>query len=135
MNPTHLNFFTPLCCEEGPESPSKGEEALWRAVITQALMDAGSHSTKREMRFVKAQAIAWLAGTSQDFHDVCALAGLPADYVRGKAREAIAKNCAWRQHNINSYQKPKAIKKRRVLPAKGKKQTTGSVIPLVHKSA
>ncbi|MCP5362189.1 MAG: hypothetical protein H6908_06125 [Hyphomicrobiales bacterium] len=75
---------------------ARGEQALWRAVITQALMDAGSDSSKPEMKYDRAQAVAWLAGTTKDFHTVCAYAGLDAVYVREKAREAIRRGCVWR---------------------------------------
>lgn len=74
-----------------------GEQALWRAVITQALMDAGSQSTKREARFHRAQATAWLSRRNPDFVMVCTLAGLDVDYVHGKASKAIREGCLWRQ--------------------------------------
>ncbi len=80
---------------EGNEA-ARGEQALWRAVITQALMDAGNDSAKPEMRYEKAQAIAWLGSNHQDFHTVCALAELEPSYVRRKAREALRRGCNWR---------------------------------------
>lgn len=67
-----------------------GEHSLWRAVIMQALLDAGSDSKKRYMRLHKAQAISWLSGISEDFRTVCALAELEPRYVKERAREAIA---------------------------------------------
>lgn len=83
--------------EKNEFDPTKGEQALWRAVITQALMDAGSNSNKTELKYEKAQAIAWLSGRSSDFHEVCALAGLEPSYVKRKAREAIERGCIWRE--------------------------------------
>jgi len=74
----------------------RGERALWRAVITQALMDAGSNSAKKEMKYDKAQAIAWLASGSKDFHQVCTLADMDPEYVRQKSKEAIKRGCSWR---------------------------------------
>lgn len=74
-----------------------GEQALWRAVITQALMDAGSKSTKREAKFHRAQAIAWFSKRNPDFQLVCALAGLEVDYVFEKAHKAIRQDCKWRK--------------------------------------
>lgn len=78
-------------------NPVKGEMALWSAVITQALMDAGSKSKKAEVRKEKAKAIRWLLGNSMDFHIVCLNAGLNPVYVRQKALEAIGRNCIWRR--------------------------------------
>ncbi len=84
-----------------------GERALWRAVIVQQLMDASSNSQKREMKLIKAQAISWLSGTSDDFFEVCTLADLSPDYVREKARFALKRGCQWRQYNPNSYDRPR----------------------------
>lgn len=82
------------------DEEKKGEIALWRAVITQALMDAGSKSNKSEMRYNRAQAISWLSGTGPDFNTVCSLAGFEPEYVIKKAREAIKRGCIWRKENI-----------------------------------
>lgn len=85
------------------------ETALWRAVITQALMDAGSNSCKREARIERMRAIAWLAGNSKDFYEVCARASMHPDYVKRKAKQAIACGCAWRkqqQRSIHRKKKP-----------------------------
>lgn len=76
--------------------PFCGHRALWRAVITQALMDAGSNSNKVEYRKEKARAIAWLNGDTEDFLEVCSMAGLDPDYVKRKAYEAIKNGCKWR---------------------------------------
>lgn len=75
----------------------KGESALWRAVITQALQDAGSKSKKREMIFHRNDATAWLRGMTEDFAVVCLEAGMNPEYVRWKAREALARGCVWRK--------------------------------------
>ena len=75
--------------------------AMWRGVITQALMDAGSNSAKIEMKKEKARAISWLSGLSDDFEEVCDLAGLSPDYVKKKAKEAIANGCKWRVENVS----------------------------------
>lgn len=74
----------------------RGEQALWRAVIVQALMDAGSNSQKMEARYEKSQAICWLSTYSEDFKVVCDFAGLSADYVRTKSLKAMARGCKWR---------------------------------------
>lgn len=75
----------------------KAEKALWAAVITQALMDAGSESRKPEARHEKAKAIRWLLGNSEDFITVCQNAELDPQYVRSKAKAAIERGCVWRR--------------------------------------
>lgn len=72
------------------------EPSLWRAVITQALMDAASNSAKPEALKWKMDAMIWLAGNSEDFVTVCEHAGLDAGYVRENAARAIARGCVWR---------------------------------------
>lgn len=77
--------------------PIKAERALWSAVITQALMDAGSASKKPEAQHEKAKAIRWLLGNSEDFITVCQNADLDPHYVREKAKAAIDRGCIWRR--------------------------------------
>lgn len=72
------------------------EPGLWRAVITQALMDAATASSKPEARKVRADAIQWLLSPSDDFDAVCDNAGLDPDYVRSRAVMALQRGCSWR---------------------------------------
>lgn len=72
------------------------EPGLWRAVITQALMDAASKSHKYTARRSKKAALQWLLGDSPDFESVCDNAGFDPDYVRTRARIALARDCEWR---------------------------------------
>lgn len=74
----------------------RGEVALWRAVITQALMDASNGSKKAEAVYDKQQALIWLTRRSNDFDTVCYYAGLSPAYVRLKAQLALSRNCKWR---------------------------------------
>lgn len=85
--------------ESSPEPVNmiRGEMALWKAVITQALMDAGSESTKAEAVQEKKKAIRWLLGHSDDFITVCLNAGLEPGYVRQKALAALERGCVWRE--------------------------------------
>lgn len=83
----------------------KGEQALWRAVIVQALMDAGSNSQKMEAKYEKSQAECWLTSYSEDFRIVCDFAGFTADYVRTKSKQALARGCKWRSESSSSSQK------------------------------
>jgi hypothetical protein len=75
---------------------TRGEQALWRAVITQALMDAASGSLKMEAKYEKSQAKCWLFGFSEDFKTVCDFAGYTPDYVRTKSMQALERGCKWR---------------------------------------
>lgn len=72
------------------------EPGLWRAVITQALMDAASASRKSEAKRCRSDALSWLLSDTEDFTVVCDNAGLDPDYVRTRARVALARNCIWR---------------------------------------
>ncbi len=72
------------------------EPSLWRAVITQALMDAASQSSKTEARRSRSDALHWLLSSDSDFETVCDNAGLDPDYVRSRARQALARGCQWR---------------------------------------
>lgn len=75
----------------------RGETALWRAVIVQALMDASSQSGKMEARYEKSKSCCWLTSYSDDFKTVCDLAGFPPEYVRHRSQQALKRNCKWRQ--------------------------------------
>lgn len=72
------------------------ESSLWRAVITQALMDAASRSRKTEAIRHRQEALEWLLGITQDFEIVCENAGLDPDYVRTQARAALKRGFVWR---------------------------------------
>lgn len=75
------------------------EPDLWRAVITQALMDAACHSRKLEARRTREDALSWLLSDSRDFESVCDNAGFDPGYVRKRAREALARGFEWRLPN------------------------------------
>ena len=72
------------------------EPGLWRAVITQALMDAASNSGKSESKRSRIDALHWLLNNTNDFEAVCDNAGLNPDYVRTKAKKALSRGFAWR---------------------------------------
>jgi hypothetical protein len=63
------------------ESP---EQALWCAVIQQAIADATA-SSKRE----RSRAIEWLLTPNRDFDHACLSAGLEPECVRARASKAI----------------------------------------------
>jgi len=95
ISPSH---WTPLP-DTGSDAVrlARAEQALWTAVITQALMDAASASAKIDARKDKTRARDWLAaGSDPDFQDVCDMAGLDPSYVTHRAKHALARNCQWR---------------------------------------
>lgn len=67
----------------------RGERALWRAVIVQALMDAACTSAKTEAKHAREEALHWLTSMSADFRLVCDRAGLDAHYVRRVVKKAL----------------------------------------------
>lgn len=107
----------------------EGECALWKAVITQALMDAGSKSLKPESTQEKRRAIQWLLGGSDDFITVCLHADLDPEYVREKARIAIQRGCVWRAQASSTKSVPAPV-----LPLRDTTKKVGLPFPLRHKS-
>jgi hypothetical protein len=66
-------------CED---QETESHRALWRAVISQQIMDAKNVSNKSEKKWLKSQALHWLFHNNTDFRMVCDLAGWDPDYVR-----------------------------------------------------
>lgn len=83
-------------CEADLDYPVRGEMAMWRAVITQALTDAATDSRKAEAQFHKNEALHWLTGRSEDFSTVCHYAGFEPGYIRRMVKNALARQCKWR---------------------------------------
>jgi hypothetical protein len=73
-------------------------KSLWMSVITQALMDASSHSKKMFARKQKIEALKWLLDekNNEDFKRVCGLADLDHQEVLLKVKKALANGCKWR---------------------------------------
>jgi hypothetical protein len=82
--------------EHGAYNMVQCEQAMWRAVIVQSLMDAASTSTKAEPEVWRREALVWLRGNSSDFYTVCYYAGLDPDFVREMAATALKNGCMWR---------------------------------------
>jgi len=95
-------------------NPVRAERSIWIAVITQAMMDALSRSQKPEEQFHKFEATRWLTDNSQDFRNVCSLADLDPDYVRLKAKKALATGGLWRAEagTGKRYEERKAYRER-----------------------
>jgi hypothetical protein len=93
------NFYTYSAYDTSLHEPynhSAEEQAVWRAVIVQALMDASSNSAKKENIQAKEEALIWLRGKSRDFLTVCHYAGFEPEFVREMAKEALLRECVWR---------------------------------------
>ncbi len=75
----------------------KAMRKLWRAVITQAMMDAGNNCKNRHAKGIKARALQWLVRDNADFDLVCELADMEPSYVRARAVGALNRGCKWRQ--------------------------------------
>lgn len=114
-NKLEADQILPLQTKSENEIP---EVSLWRAVIMQALQDAGSKDKKREMRMIRARAIAWLHSDSDDFREVCMYAEFELDYVKKKAKEAIKQGCKWRKDAGYKKYLPAGIKRPRGRPRK-----------------
>jgi glutamate-1-semialdehyde aminotransferase len=83
---------------ESDDSDAYGsQQAMWRAVIVQALMDAASQSKKPEAEISRREAMVWLRGKSADFKEVCENAGFDPEFVREMAAKCLADGCAWRK--------------------------------------
>ena len=89
--------FHHLLGTDNAENHVRGERAIWRAVILQALEDAASRSKKVKDKFNKDQAIHWLTHKNADFDHVCDLAGFEPSYVRRKVKRALQNGCQWRK--------------------------------------
>lgn len=70
---------------------------LWRAVITQAMMDAGNNCKNRHAKGIKARALQWLVRDNSDFDMVCEMADMEPGYVRARAKGALERGCKWRR--------------------------------------
>ncbi|MDZ5762012.1 hypothetical protein Cyrtocomes_00378 [Candidatus Cyrtobacter comes] len=74
--------------------------AMWRAVITQALIDASSNSRKKSLRIHRAKSRKWLLDCDEDFLTVCFLADLDPLQTQEKIRKALDRNCKWRRDSL-----------------------------------
>lgn len=81
--------------QESPSNFALGEESLWKAVLTQALMDATATCNKADLYYYKVEAMRWLNGNSADFQDVCIRAGFDPVIVRAAAKKAIGNPRVW----------------------------------------
>lgn len=65
------------------------EISLYKAIITQAVIDATNTSDFLEAKKNEIEAKNWIFGNSEGFITACQFSGLKASYVRKIAREAM----------------------------------------------
>ena len=94
--PLGSSYFLSQFSQTNRPSFADHEPGLWRAVITQALMDAATQSSKSQAKRARNDALSWLLSDASDFETVCDNAGLDPDYVHTKAKKALARGCQWR---------------------------------------
>lgn len=76
-NPSSLEeLFFP-----GSDHILRHEEAVWRAVILQAITDAMSLSAKKSAEITRRESLSWLTSNSRDFRTVCEYAGYDPAYL------------------------------------------------------
>ena len=71
------------------KNETKGEVALWRAVLLQAFIDLKTKSKKHVKKPIKREAAKWFRVNKQDLIDVCALADYDYHMVAKKAEEVM----------------------------------------------
>ena len=64
-------------------------KSLWKAVILQAVIDATSNYKRKEYQLEKEKARLWLSNLSNDFINVCFMAGCDPRYVQARARNVL----------------------------------------------
>lgn len=97
MNRDYTSIFHNIEIEDKEyENERRKFQALWRSVITQALIDAASNSKKKIDKLNKIRAIEWLTNYSDDFLEVCIMANMDPSYVMRKGKEAMQRGCKWR---------------------------------------
>ena len=76
------------------KNETKGEVALWRAVLLQAFIDLKTKSKKHIKKPIKREATKWFRTNKQDLMNVCALADYDYCIVAKKAEEILNENTA-----------------------------------------
>ena len=74
------------------KNETRGEIALWRAVLLQAFIDLKTKSKKHVKKPIKREAVKWFRANKRDLMDVCALADYDYHMVAKKAEEILAEN-------------------------------------------
>ncbi len=65
------------------------EVTLFKAMITQAIIDVTNISQSKESKKIEKEAKDWIFGGGEFFQEICYLAGMEPDYIIKLAKEAI----------------------------------------------
>lgn len=68
------------------------EVILYKAIITQAIIDATNISPSPKARFLEKEAKSWIFGKGDYFQKICYIAGIEPDFVVKITQEAIRLN-------------------------------------------
>ncbi|HVI28107.1 hypothetical protein [Hansschlegelia sp.] len=114
--------------EREPDAEAKRDRTLWLAVISQALEDA-TIVRSNVSDIDRQQARSWLTAMSADYREVCALAGLEPDHLRGHAERLISQvDAGTREHHQRPALKRSASRSAtpRVQTERVRKSTAGA---------
>lgn len=83
------NHHNAISYLESVGSDCKGEIALWKSVITQALLDATIQQNDIQSKAIRHKAKAWFNITNKDFIQICEMANLEPSIIQKKALQTI----------------------------------------------
>jgi hypothetical protein len=86
-----IKFQSPF--ERLKQYNSSSEIILYKAIITQAIIDATNISETPKARVIERDAKAWIFGNSDHFQKICYMAEIEPGFVVKITKEAIKLNC------------------------------------------
>lgn len=101
-----IKFQAPF--ERLKEYDYSAEVCLYKAILTQALIDASNTSNSSEAKKPELEAKNWIFGDSNYFKEVCYNADVNPDFMKQITREAIKLNLIKKSDN---YQASSFVKK------------------------
>ena len=105
-----MKFQAPF--ERIKEYNTSSEVSLYKAIITQAIIDATNVSSTISAKTIEKEAKNWLFSNSNYFHEICYRAEMEPAFVIKIAKEAIELN---KQRNIKQRaNKPDNIKQKKM---------------------
>ncbi len=103
---------------------SSPEVSLFKAVITQAIVDASNLSCSKEYKKIELEAKAWIFGGSEDFEEICRMVKLTPSWVKKIAEEIIKLHADAQKLTQKNKIKPLEQKVREIKPEKGLRLAT-----------
>ena len=86
-----IKFQAPF--ERLKQYSSSSEITLYKAIITQAIIDATDISELPRAKLLEQDAKVWIFGNSDHFQKICYMAGIEPGFVVKITKEAIKLNC------------------------------------------